>query len=72
MEKDSKRIIPILYVRKEDCCGCTACFSICPNSAIIMIEDEEGFEYPKIDEEKCVKCYMCLKVCPVAISNRMR
>ena len=20
-----------------------------------MIEDEEGFEYPKIDEDKCIK-----------------
>ncbi|MFQ9664923.1 4Fe-4S binding protein [uncultured Faecalibacterium sp.] len=29
-----------------------------------MVEDEEGFEYPVIDETKCVRCYMCLKVCP--------
>ena len=32
--------------------------------AISMIEDEEGFEYPQIDEKKCIKCYQCLKVCP--------
>ena len=28
-----------------------------------MEMDEEGFEYPIIDENKCIKCYKCLKVC---------
>lgn len=40
--------IPVLYERKEDCCGCSACYAICPKSAIKMVEDEEGFEYPLI------------------------
>ena len=40
--------IPILYNRKEECCGCTACYAICPKEAISMVEDEEGFEYPVI------------------------
>ena len=31
----------------------------------IMVEDEEGFEYPQIDESKCVRCYQCIKVCPI-------
>ena len=57
--------IPILFTRKEDCCGCSACYAICPKSAISMIEDEEGFEYPHINEEKCVRCGMCMKVCPI-------
>lgn len=30
----------------------------------VAVEDEEGFEYPQIDEKKCIKCYQCLKVCP--------
>lgn len=34
-------------------------------SAIKMVEDEEGFEYPLIQEDKCVRCGMCLKVCPI-------
>ena len=38
--------------------------AICSQMAISMIEDEEGFEYPQIDEKKCIKCYQCLKVCP--------
>lgn len=59
------REMPILYNRKEDCCGCTACYAICSKEAIAMVEDEEGFEYPQIDESKCVRCYQCVKVCPI-------
>lgn len=59
-----ERRIPVLYGRKEECCGCSACYAICPVSAISMVEDEEGFEYPCIDGKKCVRCYMCREVCP--------
>ncbi|MGN1139139.1 MAG: 4Fe-4S dicluster domain-containing protein [Ruminococcus sp.] len=55
--------LPILYTKKEECCGCTACYSICPKGAISMVEDSEGFLYPSVDENKCVCCYSCLKVC---------
>ncbi len=61
---------PVIYLRKEECCGCTACYAICPGGAIYMKEDEEGFEYPHIREEKCIKCYMCLEVCPVKIMSK--
>ena len=57
--------VPVLYKRKEDCCGCTACYAICPKSAIFMQQDEEGFDYPVVNTEKCIRCYMCLKVCPI-------
>ena len=56
--------IPALYIKKDECCGCAACYAVCPREAICMIEDDEGFLYPKINSEKCVRCYMCLKVCP--------
>ena len=65
LTKPKTKPIPTLYTRKEDCCGCTACYAICPKSAITMQPDEEGFDYPVIDEEKCVRCGMCLKVCPI-------
>lgn len=61
--------IPILFKRKEECCGCTACYAICPKKAISMTVDEEGFEYPLIDEKKCICCYLCIKVCPIKIKN---
>lgn len=28
-------------------------------------QNEEGFEYPQINENKCVCCYQCIKVCPI-------
>ena len=59
------RELPILYKRKEECCGCTACYAICLQEAISMVEDEESFEYPQIDESKCIRCYQCIKVCPI-------
>ena len=38
-----------LYNSKEECCGCGACSSVCPKSAITMQEDEYGFIYPMVD-----------------------
>lgn len=46
-----------------DCCGCTACASICPHNAITMKPDSLGFLYPVVDESKCVECGLCEKVC---------
>ena len=42
-----------MYVhdKKEDCCGCTACMTVCSVNAITMENDEEGFKYPKINEK---------------------
>ena len=59
--------VPVLFECKEDCCGCTACYAVCPVHAIDMREDEEGFLYPFIDERKCLKCYSCLNVCPFKV-----
>lgn len=54
---------PVLFESKEKCCGCSACLAACPVDAISMKRDEEGFEYPSVDEEKCVGCQTCLSVC---------
>lgn len=48
---------------KADCCGCTACASICPKDAITMEPDTLGFKYPKVDLSKCIDCGLCEKVC---------
>ncbi|SEA08378.1 Coenzyme F420-reducing hydrogenase, beta subunit [Eubacterium aggregans] len=48
---------------KKDCCGCTACYSKCPQNAISMCLDEEGFSYPEIDTFRCIDCGVCINVC---------
>lgn len=58
-----------MICEKEKCTGCRACYSICPNGAIIMQEDENGFLYPKINENKCIKCNKCRQICPVLHSK---
>ena len=50
---------------KDLCCGCTACYSVCPKNAIKMVRDNEGFLYPEVNKEKCINCGMCKKVCPI-------
>lgn len=50
---------------KEHCCGCYSCMLRCPKQCITMREDEEGFLYPQVDEQKCIDCGVCEKVCPV-------
>lgn len=60
----------IQITKKEDCCGCYTCASICPRKCISMREDAEGFLYPYIDKDLCVNCHLCEKVCPVILSRR--
>ena len=63
--------VPVLYKRKEECCGCSACYAVCSQHAIKMEADSEGFLYPEIDQNKCVVCGACLKVCPIKnITNK--
>ena len=48
---------------KDNCCGCSACMSICPKHAISMQEDCLGFKYPLVDDTLCIDCGLCEKVC---------
>lgn len=53
-------------VGKSQCTGCTACASVCPQQCICMVEDVEGFTYPKIvNVTSCISCSACERVCPV-------
>lgn len=53
------------YVRdsKEECYGCSACMHKCPEQAIQMLPDSEGFFYPAIDKSLCTDCGLCIKIC---------
>ncbi|MBO5397366.1 MAG: Coenzyme F420 hydrogenase/dehydrogenase, beta subunit C-terminal domain [Clostridia bacterium] len=50
---------------KINCTSCGACYNICPVNAIEMVEDNEGFKYPKVDAQKCIQCGLCDKTCPI-------
>lgn len=45
------------------CCGCSACFNICPHRAITMVPDSLGFLYPSVNKSLCTDCGLCEKVC---------
>lgn len=47
---------------QADCCGCTACASICAHDAITMKPDALGFLYPEVDRSKCVIA-VCVRRC---------
>lgn len=67
---ECEKALPEIYKKRENCCGCTACYAICPVQAIKMLPDEEGFLYPVVDAEKCIRCYKCLSVCAFKEAQR--
>lgn len=58
-----QKAIPDLSSDKFSCCGCAACYSVCPVNAISMVADEKGFWYPSISEKICIRCQRCISVC---------
>ena len=56
---------------KENCTSCFACYNVCPVKAIEMVEDSEGFKYPKVNKDKCINCGLCDRICPV-INNKSK
>ena len=49
----------------DRCCGCAACYAICPKHAITMCPDSEGFLQPTVNNDACIRCGKCENVCPV-------
>lgn len=63
MKNNCDKNCRIILGDKSKCCGCGSCMNICPTGAIVMNNDESGFNYPTIDENKCIWCGLCKKVC---------
>lgn len=57
---------------KCDCCGCAACDNICPQNCITMIEDDEGFLYPTVNQQRCVNCNLCVHTCPMIEAQKIK
>lgn len=63
---ETKTQKPFEICSKNICSGCGACAQKCPQNAIKMQPDDEGFLYPVIDFNKCTNCGLCRNICPVA------
>ncbi|MBE6605464.1 MAG: 4Fe-4S dicluster domain-containing protein [Ruminococcaceae bacterium] len=55
----------------EKCTGCGACVNICPVDAVKLEENEYGFVYPVISEEKCIECNLCSKTCEKIFDTKL-
>lgn len=49
---------------EEKCTGCMACRNVCPNDAILSVQNGRGFFRPFIKKDKCIVCGSCVRVCP--------
>ena len=49
----------------KNCVGCRSCSQCCPKECIIMQENNEGFYFPYVEENKCIECGLCIKHCPI-------
>lgn len=58
----------ISIVAQKDCTGCGACFNKCPKEAITMEYNDEGFQFPIVND-RCIDCGLCVQVCPVLNMN---
>jgi len=58
------------YDLEIDCVGCGLCAIKCPNNAISMQKNYEGFSYPHVDSNLCNSCGGCYNLCPKYNNNK--
>ncbi|MEA5026334.1 MAG: Coenzyme F420 hydrogenase/dehydrogenase, beta subunit C-terminal domain [Erysipelotrichaceae bacterium] len=64
--------LTIEKIAHDQCTGCFACFNVCPQNAITMNLDNEGFIFPSIDHSKCINCTACYYCCPASCINSIK
>ena len=62
----------VSHIGDGQCTGCAACANGCPQSAIKMSLNREGFYRPLLQKEACNKCMVCLRCCPVNVGANQR
>ena len=55
---------PEMITEPEKCTGCGVCRNLCPQNAVRMEIDGEGFLSPVIDAQLCTGCGLCRRKCP--------
>lgn len=62
-----EKVTPQSLMRNYFCTGCGACVNKCPQNAIKLYPDKQGFLKPQIDDNRCVNCSLCVDVCPTTM-----
>lgn len=65
---DQRSIVPppcLAYIGDGQCTGCSACANACPQHAIEVRLNPQGFYRPSLRAGQCNECRLCLKRCPV-------
>ena len=55
---------------QNDCSGCGACVNVCPVNAILMTQDESGFNIPVVNLSSCIDCGKCNTVCMYEVVDK--
>ena len=50
-------------ISPKKCTGCGACMAVCSAKAIEMKIAEDGFRYPRVNDQLCTRCGQCVKIC---------
>ncbi len=69
INETEKDVTQNIYTYNSLCCGCGSCKEVCPNSAINIKINEQGFYQSFVDNKLCVNCGKCISVCPVQQQN---
>ena len=52
------------YAVTNTCCGCGACEVVCPENAVTVVMDQNGFMQFSVNQDLCTHCKKCRLVCP--------
>ncbi len=53
----------ISSIGDEKCCGCGGCITACPQNAISLDRDLDGYYIAHVKEDICTHCGICVKCC---------
>ena len=66
INKKSNSVPPCLSrITDDGCTGCATCANACPQNAIEIQLNNDGFYRPTLIEDKCNFCDVCIRFCPI-------
>lgn len=72
MGREDKQVLLPNLPNKNACCGCAACVDTCPQGAITLQEDKNGYYFPVVNGSKCVGCLLCEKKCHILHQDEIK